>query len=333
MPSTVKSSAGTPAKMAFRRGFAEHSARWMFLISLLFLANMAAIVVLWIDVPRVNEAYREAMLQSLSNGQQLETTAVRAGYGCIAVAGFLWPIFLLELLVNWWSGALSRDEIKEGVIACLLPPLRMGRPNPAMARMIWLPKWGWRQRDDALRKDLEKAFGLPMIIIALMILPILLIEFGMKEQIAERTWLRILLHASTATIWFAFALEFIVMWSAAEKKWQYCRKHWLDLAIILLPLISFLRSLRVVRATQIGRLAKVQQMTKLARAYRLRGLAIKAFRAMLLMEFIDRFRGITPAKRLDRLRDLLAEKEREAVTIRQQIAALEQQLPACDESD
>jgi hypothetical protein len=34
------------------------------------------------------------------------------------------------------------------------------------------------------------------------------------------------------------------MISVAPRRLEYCKKHWLDLAIILLPLISFLRSLR-----------------------------------------------------------------------------------------
>jgi hypothetical protein len=167
-----------------------------------------------------------------------------------------------------------------------------------------------------------------MIVIALMILPILLIEFRFADQIAGRPWLRVLLHFSTGMIWFAFALEFIIMCSVADKKLQYCKEHWLDLAIILLPLISFLRSFRVVRATRLARLAKVQQLTKMtskmARVYRLRGLAMKGFRALLLFEVLNRLLRITPEKRIRKLKEQLSQKELEMSVLKRRIRELEE---------
>jgi hypothetical protein len=145
----------------------------------------------------------------------------------------------------------------------------------------------------------------------------------MQARIRENLWLKIILHFGTGIIWFAFASEFIVMYSVAEKKLAYCKEHWVDLVIILLPLVSFLRSLRAIRALRVAKLAKAQQITRMGRIYRLRGLAVKAFRAMLLFEVVYRITGITPQKRLDRLRLTLGEKEAEIEDLQEQIIDLE----------
>jgi voltage-gated potassium channel len=126
----------------------------------------------------------------------------------------------------------------------------------------------------------------------------------------------VLLDVSTAVIWVAFTTEFIVMASTAEEKFAYCRQHWLDLAIILLPLISFARALRVARAARLGRLGSM------SRLYRLRGLAMRAFRAVLLLDIVKRLLLIRPEKRLARLQRALAAKERELAQLRCEIAEL-----------
>jgi voltage-gated potassium channel len=322
--------AGTSEEYATQRArLATYTAAPMFWLSLIFLANTAALIVIWVDVPRVREAYLFAMAESgdvtlaaREPSASLESQARTLGYASLWIAGLLWPIFLIEFLFyTIVTGGMRLTRMRS--LACICPPLRLIASNPEMNDRIWLPITGWAEPTDELRNRLEKAFGLPMIFIALMILPILLVEFGLKEQIVERTWLRILLHVSTGVIWFAFALEFIVMSSVAKKKLQYCKKHWLDLAIILLPLISFLRTMRVLRATRLARLAKVQHLTKMGRMYRLRGLAIKAFRALLLFEVIDRVLRVSAERRIELLKETLADKEKEVTALRLQITELE----------
>jgi voltage-gated potassium channel len=74
---------------------------------------------------------------------------------------------------------------------------------------------------------------------------------------------------------------------------------------------------------RLAKLAKVQQLSRMGRVYRLRGLAVKAFRALLLFEIVYRLTGITPEKRLVRLQSLLEENQAEADDIREQIKSLE----------
>lgn len=305
----------------------------MFWISVLFLANTAMLIVLWVDVPRVSEAYLNADVTSHRDPAEderhlaavaVDLRAIQISNACLILAIVLWPVFLLEFLFYSGSSIDGRRFTRTRVLACLCPPLRMGTPNLEMRGRIWLPKFGWTRPTASVRQDLEKLFGMPMIAIALMILPILLVEFGLKEHVADRNWLRILLHLSTGTIWFAFALEFIVMYSVAKKKLQYCKTHWLDLAIVLLPLLSFLRSLRVLRATRLARLAKLQYLTRLGRVYRLRGLTIKAFRGLAVIEVMHRILPMTLERQVELLKEDLADHERHGRELRKKIASIEQ---------
>jgi voltage-gated potassium channel len=318
--------------------FRRRAARWlaapMFCLSLTFLIVVAILVVLWVDVqlflsdPDVEQGAAAELSQSRDPWIS-QKAAHEAGSLCLYFLVLIYPLFWLELLfqyiirdrsVSFWQ------QRSQSVVACFCPPLRMCARNYDMDGNIWFPKIGWRQPDKQLRDELEKKFSVPMIFIALAILPVLLIEVGMREQLMQRPWLQLLLHASMGVIWFAFAAEFLVMVSVAEKKLWYCKEHWLDLAIILLPFIAFLRSLRVVRATRLARLAKIQQLSKMGRLYRLRGLAMRALRALLILELLNRIFRISPERRLKSLRSSLEEKEAECEELRGQIAELEQQV-------
>ncbi len=100
----------------------------------------------------------------------------------------------------------------------------------------------------------------------------------------------------------------------------------IDLAIILLPVISFLRSLRVVRAMRIARLAKIQQLSKMGRLYRLRGLMMRALRALMILQLINRVFRVGPERQLPKFRLLLEEKQAEVHTLSRQIELLERRM-------
>jgi hypothetical protein len=323
------------ASDAMRRRAAECLAAPMFLLSLGYLMVIAAILVLWVDVPLFFSMFAgetgEFAADSLPQvvGWVSPQAAWSAGYWGLIVLGLIWLVFPLELLVQW----AVRDRAQPfwrhrwaALLTCLCPPLRMCARHPEMDGQIWFPTLDWQLADRALRERLEKLFSIPMILIALMILPVLLIEFGMREQVMTRPWLQFLLHASMGLVWFAFAAEFIVMVSVADRKLKYCKDHWLDLAIILLPFIAFLRSLRVIRATRLARLAKLQQLSRMGRLYRLRGLAMRALRALLILELLNRLMPMHPERRLKRLRTLLNEMETDIEFLRQQVDALERQV-------
>jgi voltage-gated potassium channel len=249
---------------------------------------------------------------------------------------FIWPIVILESTYHWiirpktWA---MRWFHFFGIFFCICPSLRMCARSVEMDGRLWLPGMSWRRPNRRLRRRLEQIFSVPMIGIALLILPVLMVEFLLKDQVARYAWLRLALHIGTGVIWFAFAAEFILMASIADKKLDYIRKNWVDMAIILLPFFSFLRSMQAGRGSRLARLAKIPQLTKLARAYRLRGTVLKAFRALVLLDVSTRLLRTTPEKQLSRLRAELKVTQREARLIRLLIARLEREVDESREMD
>ncbi len=313
-----------------RQAVAGRSAPLMFALSLTFLVCQAVLVVVWFDVPNFSEnaiiaidpdSPRAAQLRVALRGEVIDHRIQDATVNLMLV---IWPWIIIESILHWltrpWDAATRKFHFY-GLLFCICPSLRMCARSPEMGERLWLPGLGWRQANKRLRHRLERQFSVPMIMIALMIMPVLIIEFFMKTQVAQYAWLRLLLHISTGVIWFAFAAEFILMLSVAKKKLDYCVTHWIDLVIILLPFFSFLRSLRVLRASQ---------LTKMARVYRLRGTAVRALRALVLLEFFHRITGGNVDRTIRKLERQLNELEAEAKEIRRKIARLHRKRIAQD---
>lgn len=287
-----------------------------------------------------------------------EETAYNWGKFAGIVLLIIWPVFIAEHIYHLLRLASFRRFHTEHPFwwgICLIPPLRiaarrrsselslngalseegsagqasagesrsagstLGLENPLGQGAVWLPGYGWKNVNRELRRELERAFSIPIIWIALMILPVLGLQFYFKEHIADYPSLRIALHFGTGLIWFAFTFEFIVMVSVAESKIAYCKRHWLDLVIILLPLISFLRTLRLLRASKLVKVGRLQQLTKVVRAYRLRGVAMRGLRALLLLEVLNRLLRIKPENQLKKLEKRFAEKQRELTELQHEI--------------
>jgi voltage-gated potassium channel len=237
----------------------------------------------------------------------------------------LWPLFLVEAVVRFMfdkERSLWR-RVGYSFLLLLMPPLHLGSKGYARTDELWLPFLGWRPVDRHLRRKLEQIFGIPMIVLALLTLPLLAMELYWREPIAESPGLSLFIDLSTSFIWLVFAVEFILMVSVAERKLTYMARHWVDMLIVLLPIIDVLPALRSMRAFQVLRM---QQVTRLGRAYRLRAVAMKLWRAMLLLEVIQRLTGWTPEKRLLRLRELQRAKEEELADLREEIDRLEKQV-------
>ena len=307
---------------------AQRFAPIMFIASLLFLVLVASLVVVWVDVPRfaiVSEQLdgHDGTVQFID---PISETANRIGHFLIIGIVVLWIAIVLEVMAQLYVSVRTDETINVwrwrifAFLQCLCPPLRLAAPNIAMGGQIWLPGIGWQAPRRKLYKKLEAALSTPMLFFALLILPLLLIEFGLHSVVEEQTWLRITIHICTGLIWCAFAIEFIVLVSASERRMKYVKKNWIDLAIILLPLALFLRSLRAIRLARVAKLAKVEQLVRLSRVYRMRGLAMKLLRALMFVEFFGRIVGGSPEKKLKRLEMDHREKQEELEEIEQEIA-------------
>jgi len=225
----------------------------------------------------------------------------------------LYPLFILESVIHL---ALGSPRWKFNLLYCLIPPLRICARDQMTGRAIWFPILAWRVVDSEFREKIKKSFSAPMLIIALLVLPLFAVEHYWQKQIESNPALADLTAMATGFIWFAFTLEFIVMISIVEKRLEYCRKHWIDLAVICLPMIAFMRALRVTG------LLRLQQLTKSARVFRIKSLVMKLYRALLVLEVVSRLLQRNPEKRIARLEVLLAEKEHEIDEIKSEISFL-----------
>ena len=99
--------------------------------------------------------------------------------------------------------------------------------------------------------------------------------------------------------------------------------------MIVLPAIAFLRLIRI------GRLLALKQLVRTTRVFRLRGLLFRAWRAVVTLNVIDMILRRDPSERLERTKEILAEKLDEIGVLRQEIARLEQivaNAAVCDTS-
>lgn len=279
-----------------RRQFSAMLAAPMFWVTVVFLALLGG------------------LLHLREDGEATELSELCA-WGLLAI----YPLYVLELL--FWA-VLGSPHWKQHVLYCCVPPLRLGARDHEDGTRIWLPGRGWCDVTADLYGRLEKVFSVPMVVIVLTMLPLMVFEYLWAETIAARPALQLATNSATATIWFAFALEFVVMISLVDKKVAYCKEHWIDLAVILLPLAAFLRVARL------SRLIRLKTLSKTARVYRMRGSLMRLYRALLLFEVLERVLRRTPEQRLARLQALLAEKEAEIADLKALVAKTEAQIAA-----
>lgn len=313
-----------------RRAVAEYTAPIMFAVSLVFLMCQAVLVVILVDMPNFSEHAGAAIDPSSSTSGWLREIASTNGFELavydlsVSLLWILWPIVVVEAFCHWLSRPWDQQTRKLhlfGLLFCICPSLRMCARSYEKGNRLWLPGLGWRSPNKRLRARLERHFSLPMIAIAFLILPVLVIEFFLHDRVEDSVLLWSLLHVGTGIIWLAFAIEFILMVSVAEKKIVYCKEHWLDLAILLLPLISFLRSVQFIRATNALRLP---QLTKMLRVYRMRGTALRALRGLIVLDLFSRFFKADHEQVVEQLENELREAEARVRVIRRKLMRAQQ---------
>jgi hypothetical protein len=250
----------------------------------------------------------------------------------------LWPLIAAET----WAAVLVRDRsvrplrptVVRAVAITLVPPLRMGMPDPWGGR-LWLPWWGWCERGRGLEDRLERTFHKPMLVFAVLILPVLALEFVRADDVRSSPALALAVHAGVAVIWVAFATEFAVKVSASRRPFVYSRERWLDLAIVLLPVLEFALSTLadaapVARLLRLTRAVAPEQLARMGQMYRLRGLLMKAWRAVLVLRLVAKLTGNTPAKQLRKLEAQIAEAEAALADLRGQADELRRQCRAAE---
>lgn len=259
----------------------------MFVVTVIFLIGLAALL-------------------HLTNGDLTSSLAVKI----IAGLSVLYLFFLAEVVIHWQAGAHS---IKRHLVYLLIPIARLCPRDHIDGSHAWVPGLGWKKANPKLEKFLARKFSGPMIIIALCVLPVVGAEFLYADQIESKSALRVFINSCGATIWAAFVFEFVVMVSTVEKRLRYCKQNWIDLAVVLLPLVSFMG------AARLGRLLKLKQLTRTAKIYRMRGLALKSWKAIVVLDVIDALLRRDPKQRVEKIESQILEKQQEIEHLRSEI--------------
>lgn len=235
------------------------------------------------------------------------------------LAAAIYWIFPAEAIYYWLRGY----RVTAGHwLAALLPIFRSGGRDHEVAEFIWLPLSGWRRVEPDLEKYLNVFFRWPMVIIAILVVPIVAIEMLATEWLDESLVARRGLEILTAVIWTAFTLEFILLISVTPKKLKYVMRHWLEILVIALPLLAFLRTARL------GRLARLKDLSKTVRAYRTRGLYHRWWRAIVALELLDRVQKLDLDSYLASLEDQYEEKSEELSRLEQKLEQTRTEIAA-----
>ena len=234
-----------------------------------------------------------------------------------------WGLITLEWLVHFLAGHVF---LGYNSLFVLLPPLRLGGRDHATWSHVWLPYAGWRHVDRHLVKRVDKALSGPMIGFALLVLPVLLYESLWRDTAPRHPAIAYASDTASSVIWLAFLVELVVMVSIARGKLRYLAEHWIDLLIVLLPMVQ---AMPMLRLAYLGRLTSLSRLT---RVYRTRGVAMRAFRAFLLLDSVQRLLHLNPAKRLEALEEKLQDHYHEIDLIREEMRELEERIQASERS-
>lgn len=105
-----------------------------------------------------------------------------------------------------------------------------------------------RREDGDAYERFERAVELPMLVLALLFIPLLVVPATVDLSRAVET----AFEAASWLIWGAFAAEYVTKLYLAPDRWRMVRTHLLDLVIILVPFLRPLRAARLLRLLRAG---------------------------------------------------------------------------------
>ena len=119
-----------------------------------------------------------------------------------------------------------------------------------------IPRQSKLDRREAF-EALERATELPLLILALAIIPLLLVPLVFDLSPAAERAVTVL----DLVVWAVFALELAAKTYLAPSRVAYLRGHWYDVLIVALP---FLRPLRIVQSARLLRLLRLARLVGFA---------------------------------------------------------------------
>lgn len=108
--------------------------------------------------------------------------------------------------------------------------------------------WWRRSRDAEAFEQAQSRLRHPMTVLALVFTVGLVLELGQELP----RWADVTVTLVNATIWAAFALEYLWLLRLSPDRGRFVRTHVLDLVIVLLPMLRPLRALRLLRVVAVA---------------------------------------------------------------------------------
>ncbi len=278
---------------------ARRFAPTMFLLTWLYLVVIGIVLHWWNLAPVLDENDRTLTLKLLS---------------------IVWLPFLVEAIVALFAVPSYPGKLQRILLVLAFPPARLGISPMTAAGWIWLPRVGWRRKTPSLYRYMEKVLALPMLWVALLILPLLGVEYLLSDLVHKYQWLKLALDAGVVFIWIAFAAELSIMLTLAPNKLAYLKGHWLNVLIVILPFFAMLRSLRLVRVAQLSK------SSKLLRAYRLRSVLMRGYESLLALSVLERLLNRDPVKERDKLIREIKSKTQELKRLEARLIRLEREI-------
>jgi len=241
----------------------------------------------------------------------------------LAVLAILYLVMLGEGIAHWVTGG---KQLRQHLMFALFPFMRLSSLDHRDGTHVWVVGMGWLKRTRLLEQRLTSVFSLPMLLIALPILPLIIVQLIWSQKINTDPNLKFAMATATAVIWMAFVFEFAIMFTVARRRLKYCKEHWINIAIIALPLVGFLR------IAALGGMIKLKQVAKTISVLRLRVIFIRFWRALVVLGLIDKMLRKKPAQKADKLAKLIEEKEEELALLRWQMSQMEEKIAPLEEN-
>jgi voltage-gated potassium channel len=162
--------------------------------------------------------------------------------------------------------------------------------------------------------------------------PFWLIDLFFSKKLQDYILLQHVMNIGNAIVWAVFVAEFVIEISITRKWRQYLIKHWIELLIILLPMLALARFLRLAQFSFLAKFSFIQKIVvsytakwqKLLNIYRARSTMNRLVRVFILIDVIRRWQQKrNPQKYLQKLHEQLEEKQQELDDIKHKIAETE----------
>lgn len=88
----------------------------------------------------------------------------------------------------------------------------------------------------------------PLLVLAVVLLGVLLLPTVVALN--DEGWLAV--NVTSGAIWLAFTVDYGARLYLSPRRWEFVRRHPLDLLVIVLPLLRPLRALRLLRLLRVG---------------------------------------------------------------------------------